>query len=328
MVTDDGRQVALAGAEIDKDHLDHGYALTVHREQGATADRTHSLAEGGGRELAYVAMSRARGPSIVHAVADNLDQAIEDITHDWSAERSQRWVTRTAQPGVDPTVRVWPEDPGAKRARLVAELAALDMFGPPAVTADLAAARKDLERLRLARRDLDRGTGRWVHTPAGKAARQLDKARQQRQAAEHRAQLAAGRRERHHWRRVARVAGSAEARAQADWTTHTKPATQTLDRRIVRAEHRVADLESQAAFRSRWLAEHPDLARRVEHVQRELQRLDDPIRAGLVDRLEAISRSDALGATQALEHDDSAKVRERLDRLQRTRNIEPPGLSL
>jgi len=29
-----------------------------------------------------------------------------------------------------------------------------------------------------------------------------------------------------------------------------------------------------------------------------------------------------------LEHADSAKVRERLDRLQRTRNIEPSGLSL
>jgi conjugative relaxase-like TrwC/TraI family protein len=328
LVTDDGRRVALTGTEIDTDHLDHGYALTVHREQGATADRTHYLAEGGGRELAYVAMSRARGPSIVHAVADNLDQAIEDIGHDWLAERSQRWVTRTAQPGVDPTVRVLPEDAGSKRARLVTELATLERVGPPTVTADLAAARTDLERLRSARRDLDRGTGRWVQTPAGEAARQLDKVRHERHAAEHRAQLAVGRRERHHWRRLARGAAPAEARAHGDWTTHAKPAAETLDRRIARAEHRVADLESQAAFRLRWLAEHPDLARRVEHVQRDLRRLDDPIRAELLDRLEAIGRSDALAATPALEHDDMAKVRERLDRLQRARTIEPPRLSL
>ncbi len=327
MVTDDGRRVALAGAELDKDHLDHGYALTVHREQGATADRTHYLAEGGGRELAYVAMSRARGPSVAHAVADNLAQAIEDIGYDWSTDRSQRWVTRTAQPGVDPTVRVRPEDPGAKRARLAAELAGLDLLGPPSVIADLAAARKDFDRLRRARRDLDRGAGRWVHTPAGEAARQLDEARQQRQAAEDRAQLAVGRRDRHHWRRLARLAASAEARAHRDWTTHTRPAAQILDRRITRAEHRVADLESQAAFRGRWLAEHPDLARRVEHVQRELQRLDHPISPGLLDRLETVSRSDALAATRPLEH-DIAKVRERLDRLQRARTIEPPGLSL
>jgi hypothetical protein len=287
MLTDDGRRVTLTRAEIDKDHLDHGYALTVHREQGATAERTHNLAEGGGRELAYVAMSRARGPSIVHAVADNLDQAIEDIAHDWSTDRSQLWISPTAQPGVDPTVRVLPEDPGAKRARLVAELAALDRLGPPSVTADLTGARKDLDRLRRARRDLDLGTGRWAHTPAGEAARQLDTARQQRQVAERRAQMAVWRRDRHHWRRLARVAAAAEANAQRDWTSHAKPVAKRLDRGIARADHRVADLESQAVFRGRWLAEHPQLARRVEHVQRELQRLDDPIRAELLDRLEA-----------------------------------------
>jgi hypothetical protein len=95
-----------------------------------------------------------------------------------------------------------------------------------------------------------------------------------------------------------------------------------------RAQHRVADLDSQAAFRRRWLAEHPDLARRVEHAQRALQRLDDPISAQRLDQLETIGRSDASLATQTLEHDDIAKVRQRLDRLQRARTIEPPGLSL
>ena len=87
-------------------------------------------------------MSRARGPSIVHAVADNLDQAIEDISHDW---------LRRTQPAMDhphgataastrPFVSC-PRIPAAKRARLVAELAALDRLGPPSVRADLAAAR-------------------------------------------------------------------------------------------------------------------------------------------------------------------------------------------
>jgi hypothetical protein len=328
MHTDDGRRVVLTGAEIDKDHLDHGYALTVHREQGDTADRTRYLAEGGGRELAYVAMSRARGPSIVHAVADNLDQAIEDITYDWSLERNQRWISRTAQPGIDPALRLLLTDPTGKRARLVAELAALDRLGPPSARADLTAAREDLDRLRRSRQDLDRGTGRWAHTPAGRAARQLDQARQERRTAERRAQLAVGRPERHHWRRLARVAASAEARAQQDWITHTPPVAERLDRRIRTAEHRVADLEGQAAFHSRWLAEHPHLARRIKHVQRELQRLDDPIHAELLDRLDAIGRDDPPVATRALDQDDITKIRERLDRLQRTHTIEPPGLSL
>jgi hypothetical protein len=101
-----------------------------------------------------------------------------------------------------------------------------------------------------------------------------------------------------------------------------------LDRRIARAGYRVADLESQAAFRGRWLAERPELARRIGHVQRELQRLDDPIRAELLDRLDAITRGDTPLATKALEHDNIAKVRARLDRVQRARTIEPRGLSL
>lgn len=50
-------------------------------------------------------MSRARGPSIVHAVADELAQAIEDITHDWSLNRNQQWITRTATIGVDPAIQ-------------------------------------------------------------------------------------------------------------------------------------------------------------------------------------------------------------------------------
>jgi hypothetical protein len=61
---------------------------------------------------------------------------------------------------------------------------------------------------------------------------------------------------------------------------------------------RSQDLESQAAFRGRWLAERPDLACRLEHVQRELQRLDNPIRAELLDRLDAMSRAPATVATR------------------------------
>jgi len=49
-VTADGRAVVLAGEAIDAEHLDHGYALTVHRAQGATYDRAHVFAAGGGRE--------------------------------------------------------------------------------------------------------------------------------------------------------------------------------------------------------------------------------------------------------------------------------------
>jgi uncharacterized coiled-coil protein SlyX len=304
-----------------------GPSLGCGRYRHPSGD-THYVAEGGGRELAYVAMSRARGPSIVHAVADDLGQAIDDITHDWSFDRNQQWISRTARPGVDPTIGAVPSDPKSTRAHLVAELATLDRVGPPAVGADLAAAHEDLDRHRRARSDLDHGTGRWVHSPAGRAAHQLAEARNERRTAEYRSRVPVGRRERRRWQRMARIAASAELRAQEDWSTHAKPVADRLDRRIVVAERRVADLESQATFRQRWLAEHPELARRVAHVQRELQRFDDPMRADLLDRLDALSRGDAPVVTQVLERSGTAKVLERLDRLERARDIEPPGLSL
>ena len=99
----DGRAVVLTGEAIDTDHLDYAYALTVHRAQGATYDRAHVLAAGGGRELAYVALSRARDRTTIHATADDLAQAIDDLEADWSLEHHQRWITDTpAVVGRDP----------------------------------------------------------------------------------------------------------------------------------------------------------------------------------------------------------------------------------
>jgi conjugative relaxase-like TrwC/TraI family protein len=330
MATDDGARVVLKGDALDQDHLDHGYALTVHREQGATADRTHYLAEGGGRELAYVAMSRSRGPSIVHAVADDLGQAIEDVTHDWSVDRNQQWITRTATAvGVDPSIRALPEDPAARRARLLAELDTLERHAPPDVTAEVAAARADLDRIRPSRDDLMCGAGRWHHTPAGRAARDVDQARRQRQHAEHWIQLPhIARRERPGWRRVVQSAAPTEAWAQRAWIAHGQPAVDRLDRRITRAERRVAELETDARFRQRWLAERPELDRRIQHAQRELRRLDDPMGVELDERLEAMLHPGPDRASQDVERADIARIRQHLDRLQHSREIEPPGLSL
>jgi len=58
--TPDGRQLHLDRDATGADRLAHGYAMTAHRAQGATVDTAHVLDDGGGRELAYVAMSRAR----------------------------------------------------------------------------------------------------------------------------------------------------------------------------------------------------------------------------------------------------------------------------
>ena len=98
----DGHDEVLIGDQLDSDHLDHAYALTVHRVQGATVDTAHVFADGGGRELAYVAMSRARASTQVYVTADGHEQASEDLIAELSLDRRQRWtidVDSPAEPG-------------------------------------------------------------------------------------------------------------------------------------------------------------------------------------------------------------------------------------
>jgi conjugative relaxase-like TrwC/TraI family protein len=95
---DDGSVHQLVADELGADRLSHAYALTVHRCQGLTTDTCHHLADGGGRELAYVAASRARQHTTIQVVAENVGQAIEDLTRDWSADRRPRWAIDTGTP--------------------------------------------------------------------------------------------------------------------------------------------------------------------------------------------------------------------------------------
>ena len=58
---DDGRQLELPGRYARDGHLDHGYATTAHRAQGATVDRTFVLGSDElSREWGYTALSRHR----------------------------------------------------------------------------------------------------------------------------------------------------------------------------------------------------------------------------------------------------------------------------
>jgi hypothetical protein len=119
-----------------------------------------------------------------------------------------------------------------------------------------------------------------------------------------------------------------EARAVRDWATHAQPAREHLDRKIVRAEHRVAGLEDYGRFRQRWLAEHPEAARRIQHTQRELRGLGDSIGVEREERLDAVLERGLKSPGWDVEIADIARIRRQLDRLQQGREIERPGLSL
>ncbi len=127
LVTDTGHHVHLGREAAGADRLDYGYATTVHRAQGATVTRAHLYADGGGQELAYVALSRARQSTQVWAVADDLPQALNDLRRDWSTRRTPTWALDATLPnpatltpesfGAVPRIKrpAWPLEPRPRR---------------------------------------------------------------------------------------------------------------------------------------------------------------------------------------------------------------------
>ncbi len=177
--TDDGRRVALPGEHLGADRVGYGYATTVHRTQGATVDRAHLYADGGGRELAYVAMSRARDTSTAWVVADDVDQAADDLTRDWATRKTPTWALDTGMPRLDNATR---DDvialSEANRDRMVAiaharsqkTLKAAAGTPPPAPNVALNQAVMALAGPRSALADLATGAGTYQHARIGYAA--------------------------------------------------------------------------------------------------------------------------------------------------------------
>jgi hypothetical protein len=97
---DDGRAVAFDLKDYAE--VDHGYAATIHKTQGATVDRTYVLATPGlDRHAAYVALSRHRESVQLHygkddfADRDRLTQALsrerqKDVTTDYTRDFAGR----------------------------------------------------------------------------------------------------------------------------------------------------------------------------------------------------------------------------------------------
>jgi Ti-type conjugative transfer relaxase TraA len=66
-----GREVSVSTADYAA--IDHGYATTIHKSQGATVDRAYVLSSGGmDRHLTYVAMTRHREEATLYAGRDEF----------------------------------------------------------------------------------------------------------------------------------------------------------------------------------------------------------------------------------------------------------------
>ncbi len=165
---DDGRTQHFEPEDIGADRLAHGYAVTVHRSQGLTVDGTHALEDGGGRELAYVRNSRARGTTTLYTVADDIEMAAEDLRRAWSNETRQRWAIDRAPLEPRSINPAEPAPPAVRMARLAVEHQALSALLPPnPTTAEHVAAesRRNGLRNRLYELDHENAHGEWAGTP-------------------------------------------------------------------------------------------------------------------------------------------------------------------
>ena len=71
--TDSGAARRLTAEYLNAGHLDHGYAITIHKAQGITVDRAFVLgSEDLYRELSYVALSRGRVSNEIYRAAPEL----------------------------------------------------------------------------------------------------------------------------------------------------------------------------------------------------------------------------------------------------------------
>jgi DNA repair exonuclease SbcCD ATPase subunit len=277
----------------------------------------HALEDGGGRELAYVKLSRARERSTVYVVADDLEQAVEDLARGWSVSRRLRWAIDTGVPSrgperpqptrhVDPHVRA-----ALRHGRLVAERDAL-VAAVPADWRDQVCRNVDaLVTLGHQRRALAVGGGRYADTAVGAAARELAEARRQREWTEALAvSRSEPRRRRRSFAKEAELWGQREAEIQQRWQRLARPELARLDREENSVRRADETLCERVRNRSEWLERHPEAASRIARLEREIETLEY-----VMDPEHAV-------------FEPSVARQPRVGTVERGREIEPPSIEL
>ncbi len=273
---DDGRYQRFAGDDLAQDHLTHGYAVTGHRSQGATVRRAQSLEDGGGRELAYVKMSRAWESTTVHTVADSLEQAVEDLTRAWSHSRRIGWAIDQGVPAPDaPKQRANqvepPESHSLRHARLVAEREALVAALPSDPGPSYGQAVACVQRLKDERDALIHADGRGVlrGTPVGDAAlalsRVVDEWGRYMAQAEH-----AGLRERHQLHRQGAKALKREGPLRDAFNALAGPERDRIRAELPEAERKLAELAGQRDASANFSRAHPEALPRLIQLGRDI----------------------------------------------------------
>jgi hypothetical protein len=241
----------------------------VHRSQGQTCERAHVYEDGGGRELAYVAMSRAKEQTHVYVAADDLGQAREDLARSWQNERRWQWAIDTGTPevGVEPAT--------LRREALVVEREILRAALPVDVSAELTQARHErdgaaanLERLRTDR-------GRTSGGELGRASAELANESQLRFANEWGAERKdVSRKSRRTHRESAKEHAGRERAIEPKVAELVRVEERRLTEELERAERKMAPIVEKDVERERWFETHPEVPGRLREIDSEISGID------------------------------------------------------
>jgi len=310
---DDGRHQQFTAEMLGKDKMNHGYAITVHRSQGATVDTAHRLEDGGGRELAYVSMSRARHHSTVWVVADDVDQAVEDLKRDWPRENRQCWAIDSGTPSTEPqhVEQDRDADPSIRnalrQARLRAERDALAASIPADPGEELHRNRIEIAAERQVLADLATGGGRWDGTEVGALARQIKTTERARQEAVWRSNaLSASRGDVRAAKREIKQADGRLDEIRPRYERLAGPQRDRIHRSIGDLKHEQTELGIRVSDRRQWIAEHPEVIRRLGHLDGELD---------VINRALGVARDVLDGIDRVPEHAQRSMTAEHLDAL-------------
>jgi hypothetical protein len=296
---DDGRMQDFAPEDIASDRLAHGYAVTVHRSQGLTVDKTHGLDDGGGRELAYVRMSRARTTTMVYSVADDVGMAADDLRRSWSNETRQRWAIDRL-PSAPTILKPAPSaSPAVRLARLRAEYESLAALIPsvparPDHALGDAERRRDDLRYRLDR--LERGWTwvPWAGTPLGDAERAWQVVANQRGEAERRSHDAPLLK-RHGFARRARELVEQAAPLREAYDALVAAEQTRLAPQLAEAEKAFANLDDRVLAHRRFVRDHPEVPTRLAWLERQMRPLDAQLTSTRTELENALGLVDAVG---------------------------------
>ena len=118
---------------LDQGHVDYGYAMTGHKAQGVTTDRTFVIVDGTtDREWAYVAMSRGRQTNTLYLTnPQHQDEQCTHLTHQGHQDALER-LTAALNRGSAQIAAI--DHPGPTLTD-----DDIDRFGPPPPSSDVAA---------------------------------------------------------------------------------------------------------------------------------------------------------------------------------------------